>query len=288
MRRVLPLAVLVVLVLAAGALVWWFTHREQAPPGLTLYGNVDLRTVDLAFNNNERIAAVLVHEGDRVRRGEVVARVDTSRLVPQAEQAAANVELAKVDVANARQQYGRLVNLARSSGGRGVSKQDLDTAKATLDAAIARQHASEAQRALLQQQLKDASLVAPMDATVRSRILEPGEMASPQRPVLSLAITDPKWVRVYVTEPNLPKIHPGMKGCVTVDGLPGHSFAGWVGFISSTAEFTPKTIETTALRTSLVYEVRMFVTDRGNVLRLGMPATVHLPLSGKPLPECGR
>jgi len=51
---------------------------------------------------------------------------------------------------------------------------------------------------------------------------------------------------------------------------------GWVGFISSIAEFTPKTVETTELRTSLVYEVRIFVQDDTNILRLGMPATVHI------------
>ena len=288
MRRVMPLAVLVVLILGAGALAWWYTHREQGPPELTLYGNVDLREVDLAFNNNERIAAVLVREGDRVARGQIVAKVDTSRLVPQVAQAAANVELAKVDVANDGRQYDRLLLLARASSGRGVSKQDLDNAKAALDGAVARQNVNEAQLALLQQQLKDADLVAPVNATVRSRIMEPGEMASPQRAVLSLAITDPKWVRVYVAEPDLPKVHPGMTGCVTVDGYPNRSFAGWVGFISPVAEFTPKTIETTELRTSLVYELRMFVNDPGDVLRLGMPATVHLALSAQPLPECAR
>jgi HlyD family secretion protein len=283
----MPLGVIAVLVLCAGALVWWFMHREQGPPELTLYGNVDLREVNLAFNNNERITTIDVHEGDRVARGQVVAKVDTSRLVPQVAQAAANVELAKVDVANSNRQYNRLKLLTRTSDGRGVSTQDLDNARAAMDTAIARQHASEAQLALLQQQLKDADLIAPVTATVRSRIMEPGEMASPQRPVLSLAITDPKWVRVYVAEPDLPKVRPGMIGCVTVDGYPNHGFSGWVGFVSSVAEFTPKTIETTELRTSLVYEVRMFVKDPGDVLRLGMPATVHLALSAHSLPECG-
>ena len=288
MKRLMPLGVLVILALGAGALIWWLLHRGQVPPELTLYGNVDLREVDLAFNNNERIVSIDVHEGDRVSRGQIVAKVDASRLVPQVAQAAANVELAKVEVANSNRQYERLNLLARTSGGRGVSTQDLDNAKAAVDTAVARQHANEAQLALLQQQLKDAELVAPVDATVRSRIMEPGEMASPQRPVLSLAITDPKWVRVYVAEPDLTKVHPGMKGCVTVDGFPDRGFPGWVGFVSSVAEFTPKTIETTELRTSLVYEVRMFVKDPGDVLRLGMPATVHLALSSQSLPECGQ
>ena len=122
-------------------------------------------------------------------------------------------------------------------------------------------------------------LTAPLDATVRSRLIEPGEMASPQKPAFSLAITDPKWVRAYVTETDLGKVRPGMKAAITVDAFAGRRFPGWVGFISPVAEFTPKTVQTTDLRTSLVYEIRVFVTDPNDELRLGMPATVHLPLA---------
>ncbi|HXL16648.1 MAG TPA: HlyD family efflux transporter periplasmic adaptor subunit, partial [Streptosporangiaceae bacterium] len=123
-----------------------------------------------------------------------------------------------------------------------------------------------------------AQLVAPMDAVVRTRLLEPGEMASPQKPVFSLAITDPKWVRAYVSEPDLGKVHPGMAAFVAVDSFPDQRFEGWVGFISPVAEFTPKAVQTEELRTSLVYEVRVFVKDPSDALRLGMPATVYLRL----------
>ena len=109
-------------------------------------------------------------------------------------------------------------------------------------------------------------------------------MATPQKPVFSLAIVDPKWVRAYVDEQNLGKLHPGMTATVTVDSFKNESFAGWVGFISPVAEFTPKQVQTPELRTSLVYEVRVFVKDPGDNLRLGMPATVTLPTgqSGSP------
>ncbi|MFZ0552530.1 MAG: HlyD family efflux transporter periplasmic adaptor subunit, partial [Steroidobacteraceae bacterium] len=130
--------------------------------------------------------------------------------------------------------------------------------------------------ALLQQELADAQLRAPLDAVVRSRIAEPGDMASPQKTALTLAITDPKWVRAYVSETELGRVRPGMKAAVAVDSFPGRRFPGWVGFISPEAEFTPKTVQTQDLRSSLVYEIRVFVTDPGDVLRLGMPATVYL------------
>ena len=103
-------------------------------------------------------------------------------------------------------------------------------------------------------------------------------MASPAQPAFTLAITDPKWVRAYVDEPDLGWVREGMPATVTVDSFPARSFTGWVGFISSVAEFTPKTVETTQLRSNLVYEVRVFVRDPQDALRLGMPATVRLPL----------
>jgi len=275
-----PLILLIAIVVGlAGGLAWWLTHRSGPATELTLFGNVDLREVDLAFNNNERIADELVDEGDRVHRGQLLARVDTSRLTPQVAQAGATVEVDAVNLANARRQYDRMSNLWRSSGERAVSKQDLDTAKATMDAAAAHEDADEAQAKLLRRQLADAELFAPSDATVRSRIMEPGEMASPARPVFTLAVTDPKWVRVFVAEPDLGHVHPGLRAGITADAFPGRVFPGWVGFVSSVAEFTPKNIETEDLRTSLVYEVRVFVRDPSDDLRLGMPATVHIALA---------
>ena len=146
--------------------------------------------------------------------------------------------------------------------------------------AEARLHGDEAQVKYLKRLLADAELLAPVDAIVRTRIMEPGEMASPQKSVYTLAIVDPKWVRAYVSEPDLGKVHNGMAAQIGVDSFPGKRFEGWVGFISPVAEFTPKDVQTDELRTSLVYEVRVFVKDASDDLRLGMPATVFLPLSG--------
>jgi len=223
-------------------------------------------------------------------------------------QSRANVASAKADQVNALQQWTRLAALTTLTTGRAVSEQDLEAAKAALDSAQAhlavadqalelavigprkediaqgeaQLRADQAQLELLHRQLADAELVAPGDAVVRNRLLEPGEMVSPQRPVLDLAITDPKWVRAYVSEPDLGKIHPGMKASISTDGFPDRPFSGWVGFISSVAEFTPKAVETVELRSSLVYEIRVFVRDPQDQLRLGMPATVLLELNPAP------
>jgi HlyD family secretion protein len=233
---------------------------------------------------------------------QVVQRLRNGSRPEEIAQARANVDSAKADAVNARQMYERIKGAAEMSAGRAVRQQDVDSAKAALEVAEAKLavnekaldlavigprkediaqneaqlRANEAQLAFLQQQLIDAQLLAPIDAVVRTRVLEPGDMASPQRPVFTLAITDPKWVRAYVSEPDLGKVRPGMAASVRVDSFPNRRFDGWVGFISPVAEFTPKSVQTEELRTSLVYEVRVFVKDPSDELRLGAPATVYL------------
>src|SRR5271155_5730638 len=261
MKRI-PLIV-IFLALASGV-TWWLVGRHPAQQGLVLYGDVDLRQVELAFNNSERIDAVLVQEGDRVKRGQVLARLDTSRLAPQVAEAEAtaaaqreavarlrngsrpqeiaearaNVESAKADAINDRGQYERSKTLAANSV---VSQQDLENAKAALDVAEAKLdvnqkaldlaiagprqediaqaeaewRSDEAQAAFLRQELADAQLLAPVDAVVRTRLMEPGEMASLQKPVFSLAVTDPKWVRAYVSESDLGKLRTGMRASLS-------------------------------------------------------------------------
>jgi len=258
------LAILAVLATGFGLGRSWENSNTKQNQ-LVLYGNVDLRQVELAFNDNERIAEVLVQEGDKVTRGQILARLDTCRLKPEA-------AMAKADLVNAKQQWSRLTALAELTTGRAVSQQDLDGAKAALDMAQARLAVSD-------QELADAELVSPCQAVVRSRLLEPGEMVSPQRPIFNLAITDPKWVRAYVSEADLGKVHEGMKASISTDGFPGQIIPGWVGFISSVAEFTPKAVQTEDLRPNLVYEIRVFVQDAKDELRLGMPATVSLELN---------
>jgi HlyD family secretion protein len=327
-RTVLTLLLLIVLGVAGGV-AWWFTHRPKEANELVLYGNVDLRQAQLAFNNSDRIEEVRVQEGDHVHKGELLARLDESRLKPQVAQAEAQVaaqravverlhngsrpeeiaqaraaaESAKADAAIARRTNDRLRTLDAMAEG-AVSKQDLDNAKAVLEVTEAKLavsqraldlvvlgprkeeiaeneaklRANEAQLAFLKQQLADAILYAPSDGIIRTRLLEPGEMATMQKPVFSLAITDPKWVRAYVSETDLGKVHEGMKATIGVDSFPSRRFEGWVGFVSPAAEFTPKSVQTEELRTSLVYEVRVFVKDPSDNLRLGMPATVYLPL----------
>lgn len=151
----------------------------------------------------------------------------------------------------------------------GPRQEDIDQARSGLAA-------RRAAVSLAKAELADTRLTAPTDGIVRDRILEPGDMASPGKPVVTMALTSPLWVRAYLSEPDLGKIAPGMPAEVRTDSYPDKHYTGWVGYIAPTAEFTPKQVQTAELRSKLVYQVRIFVCDSRNELRLGMPATVTI------------
>ncbi|MGE5337269.1 MAG: efflux RND transporter periplasmic adaptor subunit [Gemmatimonadota bacterium] len=334
LKAIVPIFALIVA--AAVAAAWWYQRNENAPStALQLHGNVDIRQVELAFNGSERIGQVLAREGDRVRKDQVLAVLDTERLQQAVAQAAAQVgaqqqvvarlvagsrpqeirkaqadlQAARVDLRNARSTYERDQELA---GKHFISQQQADNSRAAADAAEARLNALqealrlvqegsrkediaaakstlaayEAALALAQRILADASLRAPADGVIEKRILEPGDMASPQKAVFTLALTDPLWVRAYVSETDLGKLHTGVRAEITTDSFPGKRYRGWIGFISPTAEFTPKSVETREVRTALVYQVRAFVCAHTDELRLGMPATVTVALD-QPPPAAG-
>lgn len=331
-KRIIPLAVVALLALAV--LGYWVFGRHHDDSHIVLQGNVDLRQVELPFNDSERIAEVLVDEGTKVKTGQVLARLDTGRLLPRVAQAEASaaaqsevlrklqngarpeevaqaraaVAAAQAEAANATSQLQRLRSISDESKGRAISPQDLEAATAAarmsearaessrkaldltvagprqeeIDQAKAQLDAAEADLALLKRQLADAELIAPTDGVIRNRLMEPGELATPQRPVFAIAITTPKWVRAYLSEVQLSRVALGAPARVTMDSAPNDPMEGKVGFISSTAEFTPKTVQTEELRTSLVYEIRVFVDDPQDRLRLGMPATVTITPTEQP------
>jgi len=333
--RALPIVVLLLAAIGAGA--WWWTHRAQpaASGELRLHGNVDIRQVDLAFNSSGRIAQMLAREGERVEQGQLLATLDDRRLRHVEAQAAAqadaqrevvakleagsrpqeiakaraDAEAARVDAENAERSYRRARDLvakhyvpeqqaddaraaARAAAARlkaarealrlvelGPRKEDVQAAKAVLAA-------DEAALAVVRRDLADTKLYAPSVGVVENRVLEPGDMASPQKPAYTLALVEPLWVRVYVPETDLGKLRPGSRAEVSTDSHPGRSYRGWVGYVSPTAEFTPKSVETREVRSTLVYEVRVFVCAPADGLRLGMPATVSIA-PDQPAPVAG-
>ena len=330
--------IIVLLIIVVGGTGYWFythgLHSEGERTELTLYGNIDLRQVDLAFNDAGRIDKIPVQTGDTIRPGDVIATLDMRRFDAALASAKANLAanqaalnrllngtrpedierlraVVAADQANLTERRLRFDRIEQLAKQKMASTQDRDSARAARDAAEAQLKAdsaslklaiigpraedidqaraavsaAEAQVRNAQITRDDAVLVAPAAGIVRSRILEPGYMASPAQPVISLALTSPIWARVYVDEPDLGHVQEGMPATLTSDSFPGKTFSGWVGYVSPSAEFTPKTVETTTVRTDLVYQARIYACNPNGQLRLGMPVTVHIALGAKPEPH---
>lgn len=308
----------------AGLLLFWLLRDSSNHDVLRLYGNVDIREVELAFRQPGRLATMAFDEGDSVTAGAVMARLDAGPYrekvaAAEAELSAAEAGLDKLlsgnrpqEIAQAQERVRqtqatsleaernfkrqnsllesgtasqRTVDVARAA--RDQAAANLAAAKAALSLATAgfrsediavgaaRVAAVEAALAQTRTALADTELVAPTDATVISRVREPGSMVASSTPVYSLSLRDPVYVRAYVSEPDLGRIAPGAKVQVHTDSST-RVYHGQIGFISPRAEFTPKTVETTDLRTDLVYRLRVVVTDADLALRQGMPVTVDV------------
>ncbi|VDZ84087.1 secretion protein HlyD [Kluyvera intermedia] len=315
---ILAVAVLVALI---GGGTWWYQSLQNN--GLTLYGNVDIRTVNMSFRVGGRLQSLNVDEGDAIKRGQTLGQLDKAPYENALMQAKANVATAQaqydlmmagyraeeiaqasaaVKQAQAAYDYAQSF-LQRQQGlwnSRTVSANDLANARSSRDQAFATlksaqdklsqyragnrpQEIAQAKANLEQAQaqlaqstldLHDTVLTAPSDGTLLTRAVEPGSMLSAGSTVMTLSLTHPVWVRAYVDEKNLNQVQPGREILLYTDGRPDKPYHGKIGFVSPTAEFTPKTVETPDLRTDLVYRLRIIVTDADDSLRQGMPVTL--------------
>lgn len=331
----------VLLVGGAGVIAWrvdlpvrlgW--SREKTETGLTLYGNVEIRQVQLGFRVNGRLAEMLFEEGASVKAEGVLARLDRgpyrdqvaaaraavaaqeanlAKLVAgprpaEIAQAEAAVAERRADLENARAAFARVGTLRKTGTSSQASFDQAETAQKTAaarldsageslrllqdgsrseDIAAARANLRAAQASLSAActSLADTELRAPADGIILSRVREEGAIVSPGETTYTLSLTQPVWVRSYIGEPDLGRIHPGMKVEVFSDTAPDRPYEGTVGFISPVAEFTPKSVETPELRTDLVYRLRIIVENADQALLQGMPVTTRIPsaaAAGKP------
>jgi len=317
---------IIVLLIIAGSASWVYrTYRGENKTTLTLYGNVDIREVTLGFRVPGKLSKLLYDEGDKVKAGEVMARLDDEPYRNQLTGAQAQVDSLRArlklretgnrpqEIAQARSlvrereaaavNAERLFNRAEELlADKGVSIQERDNAEANHQEAQARLKSARDNLALLEAgfrsedisqakadlaqteaalataslQLRDTVLTAPVDGVILTRAQEAGAILQSGTPVFTLSLVTPVWVRAYVHEPDLGRIHPGMKVEIRTDSVGGKPYRGQIGYISPRAEFTPKTVETAELRTTLVYRLRIVVDNPDDGLRQGMPVTVNL------------
>ncbi len=273
-RKVILPVVIILLALAGGGVYWWLKLKTADQSGKPVfYGNVDVREVRLAFNGSEHVGSILVEEGDWVVAGQLLARMHTDRLLVEHDRLDAELNAAQAQAHADKLSYDRIKRLAKKNL---ASQDDADMADAKARVAEANVNAAKAALAEIDQRLKDTELHAPQAGVIRERIVEEGDFVTPQSPVLTLALTNPVWVRTYLPETYLGRVKLGDKAKIHTDSYPDKVYSGWVGYISPTAEFTPKSVETPELRTRLVYQMRVYACNPKNELLLGMPVTVIL------------
>ena len=322
----------IILLLIMACVGGWFGYRhwEQSQNGhhadyLELFGNVEIRRTNLGFRVSGRIETIAFEEGDFVKKGEVIATLDSrpneeTLAVAQAQWDRATAELERMENgsrpqeieqaratlaeyrASLRLQVAELERAVKLLPTKAISQSEHDAILAkrdeadakvrrgeeTLnlleegsrqeDIAIAKAHLAEAKanldRAITA--LEDTSLLCPNDGVILTRIEEPGAVVQAGQNVVTLSLKDAVWVYVYVPEPELGKVAPGMKAEIYTDAHKGKPYCGQVGYISPEAEFTPKNVETPQLRTNLVYRIRVIAAAPDDGLRQGMPVTVRL------------
>lgn len=278
MKKRAIVAILILLIIAAA--VYLLTKKKPNPDELTLYGNIEIRQVDLSFQVPGRISLMLKEEGDSVKKGELVALLDDRDYKSNLEKAAADVLKTSALSKDASSKYARQAPLCADST---VSKQECDTLLNTKNKTKADYDAAVAQKTFAKNQLDYTKIYAPDDGTITVRVQEPGATVNKGQVVYTIAKTKPVWIRAYVNESDLGNIKYGMKARVLTDSKDpktgqNREYEGRIGYISPVAEFTPKTVESTDLRTDLVYRIRVYVDEIDDFLRQGMPTTIKINL----------
>jgi HlyD family secretion protein len=288
----------------------------NGPAAIVVSGNIEAHQAVLGFKTvQSRIVELPFDEGQWVKAGTLIANVDDADYRQQVSIAEAALEVQKRQLAAAEQnlaaakrtvesdaadlelaslQFTRADDLMKKGAGtieaRDQTSATLKKANAAIERDRALQLAAERQVDLAEANIHNAeeslklakivlgytTLVAPFDGVITVRQAELGEIMVPGTPVVTLADLDHVWLRAYINETDIGKIRLGQAAVVTTDTYPGKRYQGRVSFISSAAEFTPKSVETHAERVTLVYRTKIDIENPTHELVPGMPADATL------------
>lgn len=325
MKKKRIIIVLIVVLIAAAILVTSSLRKSKENGAMILSGNVEVTETNVGFKIPGRVVARLVTEGDRVKAGDLIARLDSAELASivdqnraslkeaatklaeltagsraqEIQQAKANMNAQEADLEKVKKDYERAETLYKNGA---ISASQFDAARSAFDSrkaftksayeglslvtegprkediTIAKHRVEQAGAALAasEQRLKDTEAFAPVAGIVLRKNVEPGETIAAGTPVVTLGDLESPWIKVYVKEDKLGLVKLGQKAKVTVDSYRGKSFDGTVTYISSEAEFTPKTVQTQEERVKLVFGVKVSVKNEQGELKPSMPADVRI------------
>ena len=261
--------IVAVIMLIVGCCAYRLLYKGQN--AIVLNGNVEIHDVNLAFRLAGRVDTIKVEEGSYVKKGDLLASLDKDVFQAKLDYAKAQLKAETINFQNAEKDYKRNVGLLKKKS---VSEKVYDASKTAYEVAKSKVEAAQATYDYMNIDYKDADLFSPVDGTVLTRNIEPGEMIASGTVVFSIMPNAQTRIKTFANEAVLSRIKIGDTVYVNIETMPKKKFKGHIGFISSEAEFTPKNIETSELRTSLMYRVRVILDEPAPELKQGMPVTV--------------
>lgn len=192
------------------------SHNKLNPNELTLFGNIEIRQVDLGFRVEGKIAEMLVEEGDAVEKGQLLGYLEDANYKSTYQKNLADIKALSATSANARTKYERNVDLCANGT---TSKQECDDLKSSMESLNASLEAAKASLIGNKKNLADTKLFAPESGIITVRIQEPGAIVQPSNPIYTMAKSKPVWVRAYIPESDLANVKYGMKAKVLTDTI---------------------------------------------------------------------
>ncbi len=281
-RILIPVIVIAVVVII---LVVFLSHHHKN--GLAGSGIIEAEEVAVSAKVGGQIQDLRIDEGSKVKTGDTMVLLDHKELSAQENMAKAGLVVANQTLIAAQEQKQNLeINLERSrklhsTGNLSDAEWEniqtqYEVLKANLEKAGAGVKSSQSQLELAQTQLANAYILSPIDGVVLGKNFNKGELVFPGAQLLNLADLKQAWLKIYVPEKEMGKLHLGSKAAVYVDAYPKNQFDGNVTWISSEAEFTPKNIQVKEERAQFVFAVKISIPNPDMLLMPGMPADAKI------------
>lgn len=275
-KKLFSILILTLTVIGLGLAYKYHFAIKPNPNELKIYGNVEIRQAYLGFKVAGRIAKLNYMEGDYVKKGDLLAKLETISYEAEKKKTIAEIERLEANKSNAIANYSRRHSLYSKGA---ISLEQLETYKREVETTTAALDAAQQLAVIAVESVNDTNMYAPDSGYITTRSQEEGSIVGAGTVVYTLALDAPLWVRAYVDEPMLGNIAYGTKAKIITDTLnpatgKKYTYDGHIGYISPVAEFTPKTVQTENQRTDLVYRIRVYVDQKDDFLRQGMPVTV--------------
>ena len=289
MRGPIVFAIAAAMMLAAGGYLYW-THKMavQIPEGFaSANGRIEVTRVDIASKLAGRVTQICVKEGDAVRKGELIAELDTTELRAQLAgaraavqraiaaiaraQADINIRKAELDLAEVEMQ--RAMRLEQTSAGTRadldrrraqslVAAAQIEGSRASLVEATAAREAADAQVAQIEATINDSELHTPVFGRVEYKLVQPGEVVAAGGRLVTILDLSDVYMTIFLPTGQSGRVALGSEARIVLDSVPNAVFPATVSFVAAEAQFTPKTVETQNERQKLMYRVKLAIDPK--------------------------